>query len=184
MHNDGIEPVVLRYLNGDLSVRNELIERHIGLAISKARAYNNWSWGDELEGHALLLLVEGVDRYRLKATDTNITAYISKYIKWRLFNHVCKLQKKFSGETFVEGGDGSEVLRARMEGIADKEVLRVEMREIIDLCARTEEERKVFRLKYAGYNQTEIGTFIGRSQGYVTKVMQKLQDRFNYYWNL
>lgn len=177
-------------VDGDIVSRDVIIEHSTRLAIHLARQYGKRfpNISDELIAEALATLVIAVDRFPRVHRDYEILPYIVTTIRRRLQTYVQhSVVIRVPERTLTRKSD----LRQQTTVLTDKDweklpyihkVTRLEWDEIVDLTARTTEDRLILELSREGYNLREIAAAFSKSISYVSRARTVVFARFRYYW--
>lgn len=199
-----LDELVDRLCHGE-PVHNRIVEGHLRLAVAKAATMTRKAphRGDDFLGVSFYKTVEAVERFPRVAKDVKITPYISTTVWFGLLHELMagssiRIPKSTINHHIRNGTlekvlvsyesltDETEVLLTEKKArrLAAKPHFKLETQEIIDLAARTEEERTIFNMRLAGYTDKEIATVVSRSVSYVHNVRHVVYDRFRYFWEL
>lgn len=183
---DELERVVENWIkNGCEDSRQEIILTHLRLAVSYAArfTYKCPRKEDDFVEVAFYLVIEAVDRFRRTGKDCSITPYINTTLWYGLLKELVEGRPvKLKEDHRVQELITIEQLKNEPT-IEGKEKLRLEIREVFELCARTNEEQLIVMGLLQGFTQREIAEHIERSPSYVSNLLGILLDRFRHYWS-
>ena len=83
-----MDKLVTRLKEGDTSIREEIINKHIGIAISTAYKYGGNTDKAELISSAMFALCQAVEWAPTRLEDNNITPYIIACVRRFVFEHI------------------------------------------------------------------------------------------------
>lgn len=181
-----LEKAVNAFLAGCQMARAAIIEHHANLATHIASKYCD---DDDIALEALLQLVVAVDKFPLKCRDKNITAFLSMHLRFACLTAIAK-NRLIPVTKQVYSLKGPSVLATievigderKLKMILDKPPCRLEVRELLELCCDTEEDRFILFGAFFDHTLMELSVLLNRSIAYISTRRQKLYARFRYLW--
>jgi len=184
--------------DGDESVAKEIINGHIGMAISLAKRYTNKdsSRYEDVIATALLALVEAVHRAKTKLTDNNITPYLYSRVRGQVITYICndhlirvpprtyskmrevKIQPLVKTIDLREDEDRpDDGYNQYVELLSVEDDYEILFMEIIDSLNFSDRERFILDKLVEGYTQREIAEELNCSFQNVSLIQGRIRER-------
>lgn len=174
--------MVLDYLAGNDSLRNILIESHIGLALfyaSKAAAKCP-RMKEELLSTALYELTAGVEKFKEAGRDEKITPYLACRIRYALL-HEFAPTGDIGIVTTRHALRGKTMTRVTLEDSPIEHYFGLDVQELLEtVCSPS--ELAMVEMELAGYKRIEIAARFDISPGTVTTRMNLIYDKLREIW--
>jgi len=186
-----------RVMAGDEEAREEMIQSNMPLVISKVESYLREytqleHLRDDLHSAGFVGLVQAVAKMaeHEEPLKVNPTGYISVAIT----NAIVRLAKKEAVHIGIEladapetnmemEGDVPEVSHDIPESVVDTNQSAspdpLELRELLESCCQSEEERSLLRMREEGYTDRESAEALNAPRIYVHRLRKELEERFN-----
>lgn len=167
---EDVETLVSGYLSGEIE-RNQVIESQLRLTLTIASMYASKypNKSDELVSDALLSLVKAVNRYPKVAQTNNIGGYVYRTISNDLKQAVLRNR--------LIPIPASTLYRKKLNNIDIISILdthqvqtdRVEERDFLNVVFKSDEDRKILKMRVARYTGKEISDELKVKVSYVWK---------------
>lgn len=186
---DEEEKYIKKFLNGDISARNKLIEHNLRLVVFLAKKYENTKIDlEDLVSIGTIGLIKGVNTYQ---DDKNIklATYASRCIDNEILMYLRKTKKKRTEVSFEDSlsfdsegnelhledvlGTDNDIVTKPIEDELDKFLM---YREVEKLSSR---DKEIIEYRY-GLNgrkeltQKEVANKLGISQSYISRIEKKV----------
>lgn len=183
------EKYIKKFLNGDISARNKLIEHNLRLVVFLAKKYENTKIDlEDLVSIGTIGLIKGVNTYQ---DDKNIklATYASRCIDNEILMYLRKTKKKRTEVSFEDSlsfdsegnelhledvlGTDNDIVTKPIEDELDKFLM---YREVEKLSSR---DKEIIEYRY-GLNgrkeltQKEVANKLGISQSYISRIEKKV----------
>jgi RNA polymerase sigma factor (sigma-70 family) len=175
-----VEALVGSYLSGKTE-RNQVIESQIRLTLTIASMYVSRfpNKSDELVSDALLSLVKAVNRYPKIATTNNISAYVHKTVWNDLKQAILKNRLIPIPSTTI---NRKKLTNIDVIDIVDRgytPVNKVDEKDFLNVVFKSDEDRKILKMRVARYTGKEIADELRVKVSYVwskcSEIRQKLE---------
>lgn len=147
-------------------IKDQLIMAFLVPASAIASKYHGLTGlgADDLQGEALLGVVEAVNRFH-KIKHDNIGGYINKYVH----QYCRRFIKRFSWKTIP-----------LIDSLCGKNEFfdSIIMFDILDSIVKTEAERQIIELRIEGLNDAQIETVLGLSRHHIWSIRKTLFSRY------
>lgn len=181
--------VLLRYSEGDKSVKNALIERNLRLVVYIARRYENSGVDlEDLVSIGTIGLIKAVDSFDV-GKKIKLATYASRCIENEILMHLRRVVKTKGDVSFDEplnvDYDGNELLLSDVLGTDGDVVYRdIETgaeRELLlrALSRLSDREREIMEMRFGlktgeEKTQKEVADKLGISQSYISRLEKKI----------
>lgn len=186
-----LEQLVVQLRSGDKSVIERIVKAHLRLALAIASRMKPTN--PDLIGEALYQLVDTVHKAERKLRDNNITAYINYSLRRRLkeyrdTDYVVCIHDRQLRRCLNKGGKYENIVPRLVQDsqeyihtLIDKSrKLTIESTEILfKHAAKNTMEQVILKLKSKGYTAAEIGSLVGYSEGYVDKIIKRIEKEYS-----
>lgn len=184
--------LIARLEQGDLSVKNQLIERNLRLVVYIARRFENTGINiEDLISIGTIGLIKAVDTYK-PAKSIKLATYSSKCIENEILMYLRKTASQKAelsiDEPLNTDWDGNELLLSDVLGTDSDLVMRpieadVDRQLLSQALARlTERERYIITLRFGlggrqERTQKEVADELGISQSYISRLEKRIISR-------
>lgn len=186
---------LLRYRDGDLEVKNILIEHNLRLVAHIVKKYSNFSKDtDDLISIGTIGLIKGITSFDVDK-GTRLATYAARCIENEILMNIraTKKQKKEVSlqapiGTDKEGNDISllDVLCNDHDSVLDQVDFKIELKKLYEKMKHTLQDREamVLQMRYGLENkeektQREIADMMGISRSYVSRIEKKALKKLN-----
>ncbi len=183
------EELVNKLENGDLEVRQKLVERNLRLVVYIAKKFENTGVGlEDLVSIGTIGLMKGVNTFNVNKK-IKLATYASRCIENEILMYL-RRSNKLKGEISIDeplnqDGDGNELLLSdilgtdpditsrRIEDEVDKKLLKASIEKL------NKRERNIMELRFGFINgnektQKEVADILGISQSYISRLEKKI----------
>jgi RNA polymerase sigma factor (sigma-70 family) len=175
-----------RFVSGDQSARQTLIESCLPLAIEVVREHVREFrelaiHTDDFVSSAFHAVILAVDKLPGQEC-TSVAPFIKKFVAWQLKDtpvrclRVSRSTARRNGDKqtrmFVRDWEHIDRIDGQCESLAD-----LEFREWFTQQGNDETERRVLDLVWQGYSQQEIGDLTGRSRDAIGRMVRRLRNK-------
>ncbi len=187
-----------RLVSGDMKARDEMIEGNLALVVYRVDAYIRCApqmayYRDDLISGGLEGLCKAVDAMSQgkHLESPRPTGRITKAIDRHISNladeaNVVCVPRRTQTRARAKGKPidpprvvSDKILQSKEDQKYFEEKAAIELQEEILACCQTDVERQIILMRIEGYNDTEIGEKINRSQQYISSVRARLFSRFS-----
>ncbi len=184
--------LIARLEQGDLSVKNQLIERNLRLVVYIARRFENTGINiEDLISIGTIGLIKAVDTYK-PAKSIKLATYSSKCIENEILMHLRKTASQKAelsiDEPLNTDWDGNELLLSDVLGTDSDLVMRpieadVDRQLLAQALSRlTDRERYIITLRFGlggrrERTQKEVADELGISQSYISRLEKRIISR-------
>ena len=177
-----LDELVIKLKAGDKSVIDEIVSGHLRLAIAIAGAYATLQprKAKDLVGETTLALVTTCHEIDKMKRGT-----FSKYVTYRM-HRACSdfllndklIPMSFHGKYKNKQKDKKIMTNKEIVSQTVNPLTKMILDEKIQMAVKTEDERKVFEMKVAGYSFQEIEEETGISRPTACRIFETIQNRF------
>lgn len=186
---------LIRYKDGDLEVKNILIEHNLRLVAHIVKKYSNFSRDtDDLISIGTIGLIKGISSFDVDK-GTRLATYAARCIENEILMNI-RATKKQKKEVSLEAPIGMDkegneislldVLCTDHDSVIDKVDFKIELKKIYQQMKHTLQAReaKVLEMRYGLDNtkektQREIAEVMGISRSYVSRIEKKALTKLN-----
>ncbi len=183
------EELVSKLENGEIDVRQKLVERNLRLVVYIAKKFENTGVGlEDLVSIGTIGLMKGVNTFKVNKK-IKLATYASRCIENEILMYL-RRSNKLKGEISIDeplnqDGDGNELLLSdilgtdpditsrRIEDEVDKKLLKASIERL------NKRERNIMELRFGFINgnektQKEVADMLGISQSYISRLEKKI----------
>ena len=172
------------YVNGNLSLRNPLIEGHLLLAKHIANKYAGRGDRFDLVSTAFLCVIEAVDVFPSIYVDYHISKYINVKVRYGCLKERSRARSLIyvphtTRERHKDTTQDDVLVDYRMVAAQaeSKPPLSLEMRELLDIACKDNRDRQILNLKICGFTDKEIAEHLGVHLSGVAARKSKVYER-------
>ena len=190
---------LVRYKNGDLEVKNILIEHNLRLVAHIVKKYSNYSRDtDDLISIGTIGLIKGISSFDIDK-GTRLATYAARCIENEILMNIRatkKQKKEISLQAPIgmdkEGNEISllDVLCTDHDSVLDQVDFKIELKKLYEKMKHTLQDREatVLQMRYGLDNQKEktqreIAELMGISRSYVSRIEKKALKKLNHELN-
>jgi RNA polymerase sporulation-specific sigma factor len=192
LSNDEESDLLGRLENGDMNVRNALIERNLRLVVYIARKFENTGVGiEDLVSIGTIGLIKAVNTFKPQRK-IKLATYASRCIENEILMHLRRNNKLRAEVSFDEplniDWDGNELLLSDVLG-TENDIIYRELEEEVDkkllhnaINKLSLRERKIMELRFGlrgarEQTQKEVADLLGISQSYISRLEKRIIKR-------